>query len=107
MGESIVKMKTKEPFIKEHVATGVSYKIATRAVKKSMGGVGRKINERIRMTSISSSPKVGMKGVARKINARIRMTSISSGAMDEMTGAARKINAKTRMTSISSRMMVS
>ena len=103
---SIVKMKTKEPSTKEYVATGVSYGIATRAMKKSMRGVGRKINSRIRMTSISSKPKVGMKGIARKINARIRMTSISSRAMVGMKGVARKINARIRMTSISSRVMV-
>merc|ERR1712154_600440 len=106
MGESIVKMKTKEPFIKEYVATGVSYKLATRAVKKAMRGVGRKINARIRMTSISSRRNVGMKGVPRKINARIRMTSISSRGMVGMKGVARKINSRIKMTSISSRVMV-
>lgn len=48
-----------------------------------------------------------MKGVARKINARIRMTSLSSRAMVGMKGVARKINARIRMTSISSRVIVS
>merc|ERR1712018_1050753 len=69
------------------MVSAVSNQVATRAMKKSIKHVGRKINSRVRMTSINSRTKAWMKGVPKKINSRVRMTRINSrtaGGMEEV-----------------------
>ena len=77
--------------------------ILTWSRKASLKGVGRKINARILMTSISSGSNPKIEKIARKINSRIKMTSINSRSMVEKKKLETKINARVRMTCISSR----
>ena len=64
--------------------------ILTWSRKASLKGVGRKINARIRMTSISSGSNPKIEKIARKINSRIKMTSINSRSMVEKRSLKRK-----------------
>merc|ERR1712227_1016388 len=109
MAQSL-EMQTRVPSVLEMDSMAIrrSYKVSTRAMKRSIRHVGRKINSRIRATSICSRRKISgaAKKIARKINSRVRMTSINSRAMIGIKAVGRKINARIRMTSISSRVKV-